>query len=199
MIVVDSSFLINASPLVKTYTLDEFFALPEPKDFSKMELINGVLYMSPMPDWRHSNIIEKLNFLLVTFLGKENIGGRIYRPRAGIQRTKTTWLEPDLFYLSKESLLRFEKEIPTTADLVIEVLSLSTFEYDKTTKADTYEALGVRELWLVDADTKQIEVRENLNANTKWDRIVVYEQGDILESKVLEGLHFSIDEIVVMG
>ncbi len=198
MIVVDSSFLINASPLVKTYTLDEFFALPEPKDFSKMELINGVLYMSPMPDWRHSNIIEKLNFLLVTFLGKANIGGRIYRPRAGIQRTKTTWLEPDLFYLSKESLVRFEKEIPTTADLVIEVLSLSTFEYDKTTKADTYEALGVRELWLVDADTKQIEVRENLNANTKWDRIVVYEQGDILESKVIEGLHFSIDDIVVV-
>ena len=70
MIVVDSSFLINSSPLVKTYTLDEFFALPEPKDYSKRELINGVLYMSPMPDWRHSNIIEKLNFLLVTFLGK---------------------------------------------------------------------------------------------------------------------------------
>ena len=196
MIVVDSSFLINSSPVVKTYTLDEFFALPEPKDYSKMELINGVLYISPMPDWRHSNIIEKLNFLLVTFLGKKNIGGKLYTPRAGIQRTKTTWLEPDLFYLSKESLVRFEKEIPTTADLVIEVLSLSTFEYDKTTKADTYEALGVRELWLVDADTKQIEVRENRNANTKWDRIVVYEEGDFLESKVIEGLRFCIDEIV---
>ena len=196
MIVVDSSFLINSSPLVKTYTLDEFFALPEPKDYSKMELINGVLYISPMPDWRHSNIIEKLNFLLVTFLEKKNIGGKLYTPRAGIQRTKTTWLEPDLFYLSKESLVRFEKEIPTTADLVIEVLSLSTFEYDKTTKADTYEALGVRELWLVDADTKQIEVRENRNANTKWDRIVVYEEGDFLESKVIEGLRFCIDEIV---
>ena len=196
MIVVDSSFLINSSPLVKTYTLDEFFALPEPKDYSKMELINGVLYISPMPDWRHSNIIEKLNFLLVTFLGKKNIGGKLYTPRAGIQRTKTTWLEPDLFYLSKESLIRFEKEIPTTADLVIEVLSLSTFEYDKTTKADTYEALSVRELWLIDADTKQIEVRENRNANTKWDRIVVYEEGDFLESKVMEGLRFCIDEIV---
>jgi Uma2 family endonuclease len=197
MIVVDSSFLINASPLVKTYTLDEFFALPEPKDFSKMELINGVLYMSPMPDWRHSNIIEKLDSLIRDYIKSQNIIGKLYTPRAGIQRTKTTWLEPDFFFLSKESLGRFEKEIPTTADLVIEVLSLSTFEYDKTTKADTYEALGVRELWLVDADTKQIEVRENLNANTKWDRIVVYEQGDTLESKVLEGLHFSIDDIVV--
>lgn len=42
MIVIEPGFLINSSPLVKTYTLDEFFALPEPKDFSKMELINGV-------------------------------------------------------------------------------------------------------------------------------------------------------------
>lgn len=196
MIVVDSSFLINSSPLVKTYTLDEFFALPEPKDYSKMELINGVLYMSPMPDWRHSIIIEKLHSLLRDYIKSESIRGKLYTPRAGIQRTKTTWLEPDLFYLSKESLVRFEKEIPTTADLVIEVLSLSTFEYDKTTKADTYEALGVREVWLVDADTKQIEVRENRNANTKWDRIVVYEEGDFLESKVIEGLRFCIDEIV---
>jgi Uma2 family endonuclease len=57
------------------------------------------------------------------------------------------------------------------------------------------EAL-VRELWLVDAETKQIEVRENLNANTKWDRIVVYEEGDFLESKVNDGLRFCIDEIV---
>jgi Uma2 family endonuclease len=54
----------------------------------------------------------------------------------------------------------------------------------------------VRELWLVDAETNQIEVRENLNANTKWDRIVVYEEGDFLESKVIEGLRFCIDEIV---
>ncbi|MBP7281801.1 MAG: Uma2 family endonuclease [Leptospiraceae bacterium] len=69
-------------------------------------------------------------------------------------------------------------------------------EYDKTTKADTYEALGVRELWLVDADAKQIEVRENINANTKWDRRVVYEEGDILESKVIEGLKISIEEAV---
>jgi Uma2 family endonuclease len=196
MIVIDSSFLINSSPLVKTYNLDEFFALPEPNDFSKKELINGVLYMSPMPDWRHSNIIEKLDSLIRNYIWSKNIGGRIYRPRAGIIRTNTTWLEPDLFYLSKESFHRFEKEIPTTADLVIEVLSLSTFEYDKTTKADTYEALGVRELWLVDVDAKQIEVRENLNANTKWDRIVVYEEWDVLESKVIEGVKFAIEEIL---
>ncbi|HMY68756.1 MAG TPA: Uma2 family endonuclease [Leptospiraceae bacterium] len=195
MIVVDPGFFINSSPLVKTYTLDEFFALPEPKDFSKMELINGVLYMSPMPEWKHSNIIEKLDTTIKLHIHSRNIGGKLYSPRAGIKRTDTTWLEPDLFYLSRESVLRFEKEIPTTADLVIEVLRPSTFEYDKTAKADTYEALGIRELWLIDPNASQVEVRENENADTKWDRIVIYEKGDLLESKVIEGLKISVEEI----
>jgi len=34
---------VNTSPLVKTYTLDEFWALPDPPDRSKLELIAGVL------------------------------------------------------------------------------------------------------------------------------------------------------------
>ena len=37
------------SPLVKTYTLEEFWELPDPPDRSKLELIAGVLYMTPPP------------------------------------------------------------------------------------------------------------------------------------------------------
>lgn len=35
--------VISTSPLVKTYTLEEFWDLPEPADHSKLELIKGVL------------------------------------------------------------------------------------------------------------------------------------------------------------
>jgi hypothetical protein len=44
------AMVITTSPLVKTYTLQEFWDLPEPSDHSKLELIKGVLYMSPPPD-----------------------------------------------------------------------------------------------------------------------------------------------------
>ena len=37
---------VNTSPLVKTYTLEEFWELPEPPDRSKLELIAGVLYLT---------------------------------------------------------------------------------------------------------------------------------------------------------
>lgn len=40
---------VSASPLVKTYCLDEFWQLPEPSDRSKLEPIAGVLYMTRPP------------------------------------------------------------------------------------------------------------------------------------------------------
>jgi Uma2 family endonuclease len=195
MIIIEPSFLINSSPLVKTYTLEEFFDLPEPTDHSKLELIHGVLYMSPMPDWRHSTIITKINQKLFTYIINSKLGGQLFYPRAGIKTGTHTWVEPDLFYLSSELLKSLAGEMPHTADIVIEVLSLSTEKYDKTTKADTYEALDIRELWLVDPQDKTIEIRENLSSNKKWEKRVVYEIGDTLKSKVLEGFELLIDEV----
>ena len=52
---------VNTSPLVKTYTLEEFWALPEPPDHSKLELIAGVLYMTPPPGYTHDNAVSRLN------------------------------------------------------------------------------------------------------------------------------------------
>jgi Uma2 family endonuclease len=46
--------VITTSPLAKTYTLQEFWQLPEPPDGSKLELIKGVLYMTPPPDYPHN-------------------------------------------------------------------------------------------------------------------------------------------------
>jgi hypothetical protein len=37
---------VISSPMLKTYTLEEFWKLPEPEDCTKLELIAGVLYMT---------------------------------------------------------------------------------------------------------------------------------------------------------
>lgn len=61
-------------------------------------------------------------------------------------------------YVSEE-LARTMGDKRTTADIVFEYASKSTAVYDRTTKADTYLALGVRELWIVDSSSRTIEVR----------------------------------------
>ena len=150
---------VNTSPLVKTYTLEEFWELPEPPDHSKLELIAGVLYMTPPPGYKHDNAVSRLIRLLSEYLLKSGDKGTLYVPRAAIWTSPNTYLEPDLFYVSAETESRLQPDHRTTADLVVEVISPGSAIYDRNTKSDTYAALGVKELWLIDEDRRTVEVR----------------------------------------
>ncbi|HYT49771.1 MAG TPA: Uma2 family endonuclease, partial [Pyrinomonadaceae bacterium] len=77
-----------------------------------------------------------------------------------------------------------------------EYLSESTRVYNQTTKADTYLALGVRELWLIDSDTRTIDVRQRIIKENfpAWE-IVRYGKGEWAESRVLSGWRVSVDEL----
>ena len=153
---------ISTSPLVKTYTLEEFWELPEPPDRSKLELIAGVLYMTPPPTRLHNKSASRLNRLLADYLTMSNDQGTLYFPRAGIDKGPNSWLEPDLFYVADETKIPRDPRYPnylTSADLVIEVISPGSAIYDRNTKADTYAALGVKELWLIDEASGVIEIR----------------------------------------
>jgi len=95
--------MVSTSPLVKTYTLEEFWELPEPEDHSKLELIAGVLYMTPPPEYLHSNAASRLMRLLIEYLTKTGDKGSIHYPRTGIMKGPNSWLEPDLFYVAAET------------------------------------------------------------------------------------------------
>jgi Uma2 family endonuclease len=184
---------VNTSPLVKTYTLEEFWALPEPPDHSKLELIAGVLYMTPPPGYTHDNAVSRLNRVLSEYLMKSGYPGTLYVPRAAIWTSANTYLEPDLFYVSAETEASLDPEHRTTADLVIEVISPGSAIYDRNTKADTYAALDVRELWLVDETSETIEVR-NQTAKT-FDAGVVFTKGGKLNSAVLPYFSLTISQV----
>jgi Uma2 family endonuclease len=98
-------------------------------------------------------------------------------------------------YVSKE-LRETMGPIRTSADIVFECLTESTSVYDRTTKADTYLALDVRELWLVDPVTLTIEVRHpnKVGDIPVWE-ICRYSKGEHAKSRVLAGWEVSVDEI----
>src|SRR5882724_5936498 len=101
---------VNTSPLVKTYTLQEFWALPEPQDHSKLELIAGVLYMTPPPGYSHDYVVSRLTRLLTLELVRLDDHGSLLLPRAAIWTSARTYLEPDLFYVSEETKRRLDPE-----------------------------------------------------------------------------------------
>lgn len=185
------------SPLLRHYSLDEFWQLPEPPDCCHYDLIAGVLYMVPPPDPPHGDVGSRLNRGLILFLESNGIPGRVYHPREAIHIDDTN-VEPDMMYVSEELAARMGKR-RTSADIVFEYLSRSTAVYDRTTKADTYLALGVRELWLVDPMRRTIEVRHR-TPSTKpgglpaWE-VVIYGPGQSAKSRVLEGWSVSVDQL----
>ena len=197
MQILDRTVEASFSPLLRHYTLEDFWQLPDPQDRSHYDLIGGTLYMVPPPDPPHGGIDSRLNKSLIRFLIANNIEGEVLHPREGVYRDAkaATYLEPDMMYVSDELNVRMGKK-RMSADIVFEYSSKSTATYDKTTKADTYLALGVRELWLVHSDEMAIEVRHARTRNNQlfW-QVNRYESGESAESEVLGGWKVPVNEI----
>jgi Uma2 family endonuclease len=183
----------TTSPLVKTYTLEEFWQLPEPPDRSKLELIAGVLFMSPPPEYTHDDVVTRLVRLLTAHLIETKDAGKLFVPRAAIWTSERTYLEPDLFYVSHELAARLDPKRRETADLVVEVVSPGSAVYDRNTKADTYGALGVRELWLIDETAQTVEVRRQTGAG--FDEGRTFAPGERVESAVFPALRLSVEQL----
>lgn len=153
--------------------------------------------MVPPPNPPHQDVASRVNRLLVRFVDGNKIDGDVYLPQAPIyvRSEGSTYLEPDLMYVSRELQKKMGTQF-TTAEIVFEFSSRRTIIYDHTTKADTYLALGVRELWLVNPFTATVEVR---HAGKIGDRLVwhvlKYSRGQHAQSRVLEGFAVSVTEL----
>lgn len=185
---------INFSPLLRRYTLEEFWELPEPEGRAHYDLIGGYLFMVPPPDPPHGDVDSRLTDSLIIFLAAHDRPGVVYHPREAIW-IDGTYVEPDMMYVSHDLRARMTGR-RTSADIVFEYLSVSTANYDRTTKADTYLALGVRELWLIDPDHVSIEVRHAAlrDGAPVWERLI-YAVGESAQSQVLSGWCVSVDEL----
>ena len=193
----ESPTQINFSPLSRRYTLEEFWALPEREDHARYDLIGGYLFMVPPPNPPHGDLAAQINKALIEFLIKNKIDGQVHFPDEAIwlDEEGPTYLQPDLMYVSNALRARMGQK-RTSADIVFEFLSRSTTVYDRTTKADTYLALGVRELWLIDPVTVTIEVRhpQKENDTPPWE-VCIYPRGVYAKSRVLEGWEVSVTQL----
>jgi len=192
-----TSIEVNFSPLLRRYTLEEFWALPEREDHARYNLIGGFLFMVPPPNPPHGDVASRMNKSLMRFVLNNNTEGDVYFPPVPIyvRAEGSTYLEPDLLYVSRELREKMGTQF-TTAEIVFEFSSRRTIVYDHTTKADTYLALGVRELWLVNPFTATIEVRHagKIGEKLVW-HVLRYSRGQQAQSRVLEGFEVSVTEL----
>ena len=138
------------------FRYEDYKSLPE-SETRRYELLGGELEMTPSPSTHHQRIVRSLLELLNDFIQGNQLGEVYIAPLDVVLGEDV--VQPDLLFISHERAQIIQpEEIRGAPDVVIEILSPSTAERDRTYKRTLYARHGVQEYWLVDPDTKTIEV-----------------------------------------
>ena len=172
------------------YTYSDYLLLPEE---DRRELIDGVFYVVPSPNFRHQTIIYYLGRLLADFVEENSLGTLRWAP-LDVKLSDYDVVQPDILFVSKDRRHTIAQNFISAApDLAIEVLSPSTQDRDKELKLKLklYAEFGVREYWIVDPIAESVRVLQ-LGPESYDD--VTYASGS-LSSSVLEGLSLDLSQI----
>jgi Uma2 family endonuclease len=137
------------------WTYDEMLAeLPETN--LPTELWDGEIIMSPTPTPSHQTIVLNFAFNLRDFAREKNAGTVFISP-LDVVLSQHRVVQPDLLFISKANAGIIQDRIRGVPDLVVEVIS-QTWKRDRVEKKALYEQFGVAEYWIVDPESRAIEV-----------------------------------------
>lgn len=172
------------------YTYQDYLRTPEDKRY---ELIGGELIMVPAPRPRHQRISGRLEFLLRSYIEKNNLG-EIFDAPCDVVFDEENVLQPDILFISKERQeIVTEDNIKGAPNLVIEILSPSSAYFDLVKKKKIYARFGVKEFWVVDPEEKTIEIY--LLEKDSYKLIQSLTGKDALTSEVFPGLSINLNEL----
>ena len=173
-------------------TVKEFFEMDLEESYY-YELINGIIVKKQAPKPIHQNAGMNLSRILSIHVFENKIG-KLFASPIDVYFDNYNNTQPDILFIKKERLFIItERGIEGAPDLIVEILSPSTFKRDKKEKFDLYMRFGVSEYWIVDPYYKSIEVFELENNNYK----LAFEASEsgIIQSKVLEGFSLEISTV----
>ncbi len=120
------------------------------------ELIEGNIFMSPSPLYKHQKIVSYLLAKILFHVEKFDLGEVFVAPFDVYLDEHMNAVQPDIVFVAKENLGIIKDHIHGVPDLVIEVLSAGNQTHDTHRKKELYEKFGVNEYWIVDPVTKDV-------------------------------------------
>jgi Uma2 family endonuclease len=144
-------------------TYEDYCLLPD--DGRRHEIIDGEHYVNPAPNIPHQRISRKIVFTLTQHVEQHDLGEVFYAP-CDVVLSAFDVVEPDILFVSKARRhIIGTANIQGAPDLVVEILSPSSRQYDEVFKLKRYDAAGVAEYWIVDPDAETIVVHRRRGAN----------------------------------
>ncbi len=126
-----------------------------PSDGKRYELLEGDLHVTPASSPLHQRVSKRLQRMLENYF-EETGRGEVFNAPIDVLLSNHDVVQPDIvLVLNPEQISKRGIEGPPF--LLVEVLSPSTKNYDRTSKAQRYAALGVSHYWIVDPEAQQLE------------------------------------------
>lgn len=180
-----------ALPGVYRMTFQNWLGFPDDGRF--YEIIEGELYVTPPPNVEHQRISREIEFRLLQFLRAAALG-EVFDAPIGVRLTDDDVLEPDLVVVLQAHADRIGKQVIEGApDLVVEVLSPGTAKRDLGLKREQYQAAGVPEYWIVDPESRSIEVL--MLDGGRYARSGLFRVADTLTCRLLPGFELELTDV----
>lgn len=126
------------------------------QEVRRRELLDGIItFMAPGASIEHNDISHGIAGIFKRYLKGKHC--RAFGDGNHVHLTEKDIVIPDAFIVCNRDIIKRDG-IHGTPDLIVEVLSHSTAKKDKGYKKDLYERCGVKEYWIVDVDSRSIEV-----------------------------------------
>ncbi|MGH7343054.1 MAG: Uma2 family endonuclease, partial [Candidatus Rokuibacteriota bacterium] len=139
-------------------TYEDYVGLPD--DGRRYEILDGELEVSPAPAPKHQAVSRNLVILLHGHVQPRGLGSVYYAP-IDVILARDSILQPDLVFIaSRRPSIVTERAIEGPPDLAIEILSPWSDRRDRVAKAELYARYGVRHYWIVDPETRKLEMYE---------------------------------------
>ncbi len=168
-------------------TAEQFVALGETPE--RLQLIDGVVSVSPSPHPKHQRLIVEIIYQLEVF--RRSGGGIGLFPDTDVCFGSSLVYRPDIAVYAKGRVPGADDVLEYPPDLIVEVLSPSSRPLDLITKRDDYDRYAVAEYWVIDAEDGSIRVWRRTG-----DRLQeAAETGDSVASAAIPGFTLSLPPI----
>lgn len=176
------------------WTTSDLELLPESSN--RYEIIDGELFVTRAPHWKHQKVIGEIHNVLNNWSRESKQGESV--PNPGVIFSDADNVIPDVVWISSERLANGLDEaghLTVAPDLVVEVLSpgIQNERRDREAKLKLYTERGVQEYWILDWQSKRIEIYRRENARLKLVYTLLV--NDILDSPLLPGFTCSVQQL----
>jgi len=173
----------------RTMTYDEFLDWAD--EDTSAEWVDGKVEMMSPATKRHQDVSDFLAAILRVSAEDHDAGQVLSAPFQMRLSNVRRGCEPDLLFVRKERLLLFQRSyLDGPADLAIEIISPESALRDRGAKYAEYEAGGVSEYWIIDADAQRADFFV-LDAEGRYQRASP-DSGGKYESAVLAGFWINV-------